>query len=269
MSPAETTRTMVVTGAGAGIGASIARAASGSGWTVGVLDVDGAAARSVAADLERAVALEAPVNDEERVREALDGFESSVDAPLDAVVNNAGIVRFGTLAELSLGDWREVLEVNLTGSFVVARDAARRMSAAGGGAIVNVTSINGVLPGPNAGAYGASKAGIALLTQQLALEFGPSGVRANSVAPGFIDGGMSAPLYADPETRSVRTSAVPLGRLGTPQDVASVVLWLASEDSAYVSGANLVVDGGVAPSLLANLPRPASVDGVGRGGAER
>jgi NAD(P)-dependent dehydrogenase (short-subunit alcohol dehydrogenase family) len=102
----------------------------------------------------------------------------------------------------------------------------------------------------------------------MALEFGPAGVRVNSVAPGFIDGGMSEPLYADPATREVRTNAVPLRRLGTPADIASVVLWLGSDDAGYITGQNIVVDGGVASSVLANLPRPADVDGVGHSGAK-
>jgi NAD(P)-dependent dehydrogenase (short-subunit alcohol dehydrogenase family) len=143
---------------------------------------------------------------------------------------------------------------------VFARAAARRMVQAGGGAIVNVTSMNGVAPGPNAGAYGSTKAGVALLTQQMALEWGPQGVRVNAVAPGLIDGGMSAPIYADPEMRKARESKVPLGRLGLPEDVARAVLFLASDDAAYVTGQNLLVDGGVTMGIIGQLPRPASVE---------
>lgn len=258
----------IVTGAGRGIGEEICRAAAAAGHRVGVLDIDGEAAARVAGDLDGAVALEAAVNDEDAVLAAFDRFEAEVGVA-DLVVNNAGIVRFGSLAELSAQDWRDTLDVNLTGTFLVARTAANRMLAAGRGAIVNITSINGVTPGPYAGAYGSSKAAIAILTAQMALEFGPAGVRVNSVAPGFIDGGMSEPLYEDPATREVRTGAVPLRRLGTPADIASVVLWLGSEEAGYIAGQNLVVDGGVAKSVLANLPRPANVDGVGAKGADR
>ena len=254
---------VIVTGAGAGIGEEIALAAARDGHTVGVLDIDGAAAGSVASAIPTGIPLEAAVNDEAQVVAAFDRFESEAGTVADMVVNNAGIVRFGSLAELPVEDWRHTLDVNLTGTFIVSRVAAVRMGRAGGGSIVNLTSINGVVPGPHAGAYGASKAAVALLSAQLAIEFGASGVRVNSVAPGFIDGGMSAPLYEDPATRSARTAAVPLGRLGTPADIAAVVLWLASPAASYVTGQNLVVDGGVASSLLANLPRPASVDGVG------
>lgn len=246
----------IVTGAGQGIGAAIAAALAEAGYRVGVLDRAAEAAQAVAAELPHAVALAADVSDEASVQAALDRF----GATPDVLVNNAGIVRFGPLAELALEDWRAVVDVNLTGCFVTARAVARRMLADGGGAIVNVTSMNGVAPGPNAGAYGASKAGVALLTQQMALEWGPHGVRVNAVAPGLIDAGMSTPIYADPEMREARESKVPLGRLGRAEDVARAVLFLASEESAYVTGQNLLVDGGVTMGIIGQLPRPRSVE---------
>ncbi len=258
---------MVVTGAGRGIGAGIARAAAAAGYRVGVLDLDASGATAVAEEIcatsgpDAAIALVASTADETAVEAALDAFGS-----VDVVVNNAGIVRFGPLAELSLADWRAVVDVNLTGTFVVARAAAARMAAAGGGCIVNITSMNGVAPGPNAGAYGATKAGVALLTQQMAIEWGGSGIRVNAVAPGLIDGGMSEPIYADPVTRAARESKVPAGRLGTVDDIAQAVLFLASEAASYITGQNILVDGGVTMSMIANLPRPAAVDaGAGAG----
>ncbi len=255
-------RSIIVTGGARGIGEAICRLAAERGFVVGVLDIDGDAARAMADSLPRAMALEAAVTDEPAVLAALDRFAAH-SGGLDVVVNNAGIVRFGRLAELSLDDWRATVEVNLTGTFVVARAAAARMANEGGGAIVNITSINGISPGPYAGAYGSTKAAIALLTQQLAIEFGPAGVRVNAVAPGLIDGGMSETIYADPDVRRARESKVPLGRLGTCDDIARVVLWLASDDAAYVTGQNLVADGGVVMSIIANLPRPVGVDTVG------
>ncbi|MEY3680814.1 MAG: hypothetical protein RL547_1427, partial [Actinomycetota bacterium] len=126
-----------------------------------------------------------------------------------------------------------------------------------------ITSMNGVAAGPNAGAYGATKAAVALLTSQMAIEWGAFGVRVNAVAPGLIDAGMSEPIYADPATRHARESKVPLGRLGTADDIASVVLFLASDEASYIHGQNIVVDGGVTGSVIAHLPRPASVDSVG------
>jgi NAD(P)-dependent dehydrogenase (short-subunit alcohol dehydrogenase family) len=126
-----------------------------------------------------------------------------------------------------------------------------------------VTSMNGVVPGPNAGAYGATKAGVALLTQQMAVEWGPAGIRANAVAPGLIDGGMSAPIYADPAIREQRSARVPLGRLGSSEDVADAVLFLLSDHAGYITGTELLVDGGVTPSIISTLPRPRAVDTVG------
>jgi NAD(P)-dependent dehydrogenase (short-subunit alcohol dehydrogenase family) len=188
--------------------------------------------------------------------------------PPDLVVNNAGVVQFGPLLDLPLRDWHHVVEVNLSGTFVVARAAARRMLAAAqgdraGGSIVNMTSINGVAPGPNAGAYGATKAAVALLTQQMAIEWGPGGLRVNAVAPGLILAGMSEPIYADDAFRARRESKVPLGRLGTAEEVADVVLFLASPEARYITGQNIVVDGGVTMNIIGQLPRPAAVDRVG------
>ncbi len=201
----------------------------------------------------------ASVDDEAAIEAVFDDF----GVP-DVVVNNAGIVRFAPLLDLAVDDFRAVLDVNLVGTFLVARAAARRWVAAGrAGTIVNITSMNGVAAGPNAGAYGPSKAAIALLTTQMALEWGPAGIRVNSVAPGLIDGGMSEPIYADPASRAARQSKVPLGRLGTAHDVADAVLFLASDAASYIHGQNLVVDGGVTSSVIAHLPRPATLDSVG------
>lgn len=257
-------RAVVVTGGGRGMGAAIARAL-GSGWTVGVLDRDRAAADATARDLGAdAVALVADTTDEVAVAAELDRFASLAGVPVTGLVANAGIVRFGPLLDLSLDDWRSVVEVNLTGTFVTARAVARRLVAAGrGGSIVTVTSMNGVAPGPNAGAYAATKAGIARMTQQMALEWGPLGIRVNAVAPGLIEVGMAEAIYADADVRRRRERAVPIGRLGTGEDVASVVRFLLSDEAAYVTGAELLVDGGVTMSVIAGLPRPRSVDSVG------
>jgi NAD(P)-dependent dehydrogenase (short-subunit alcohol dehydrogenase family) len=181
-------------------------------------------------------------------------------------VCNAGIVRFGPLLDLGDDDWSAVVSVNLTGTFLAARAVARRMVAAqAAGSIVTITSMNGVAPGPNAGAYGATKAAVARLSEQMALEWGPHGIRVNAVAPGLIDAGMSEPIYDDPDIRARREQRVPLGRLGTADDVASAVLFLLSSGASYITGTELLVDGGVTRSVIATLPRPRSVDSVGIG----
>lgn len=258
--------TLVVSGGGSGLGAAISMAAARAGWQVGVLDVDGSAATRTAAEIGlNAVPLEADTSDERGIEDALDQFGTATGrAAPDAVVCNAGIVAFGPLLGLTVDAWRSVVDVNLTGTFLLARAVARRMVAAGqNGTIVTITSMNGVAPGPNSGSYGPTKAAVARLTQQMALEWGPLGIRANAVAPGLIDGGMAEPIYADADVRARRSARVPLGRLGTPHDVASVVLFLLSAEAAYVNGAELLVDGGVTMSVIATLPRPASVDSAG------
>ena len=261
--------TMVVTGAGAGIGAAIAAAAVQAGWTVGIVDRDAAAAARVAEAIgSNAVPLTADVADEMSFERALDEFAAATNATApDALVCNAGIVRFGPLLELSLSDWSTVVDVNLNGTFVAARAVARRMiGARQTGSIVNITSINGIAPGPNAGAYGATKAAVALLTQQMALEWGSRGVRVNAVAPGLIDAGMSEPIYADADIRQRRSDRVPLQRLGQASDIANAVLFLLSDSASYINGTELVVDGGVSMSIISTLPRPAAVEQPSSGG---
>ncbi len=250
-------RSLVVTGGGHGIGETISRAGAEAGYRVGVLDLDADAARRVASAVG-GEALVADVRDERAVEGVFGAFGA-----IDALVNNAGMVRFGQLADLAVEDWRLVLDVNLTGCFIAGRAAARRMEATGAGAIVNITSINGLVPAAYGGAYGASKAAIALLTEQMAIEWAPRGIRVNSVAPGFIDAGMSEPIYADAETRRVRSGGVPLKRLGTAEDIANAVLFLLGDQAAYITGHNLVVDGGVHMNVLSLLPRPKTVDSVG------
>lgn len=257
---------VIVTGAGSGLGAALARAAAVAGWKVGILDRDlDAASRTVDAIGAAGTALAADTRDEAALNAALDVFSAATGAPApDAVVCNAGIVRFGPLLEMTTNDWRAVVDVNLTGTFLTARAVARRMIAAGTeGSIVAITSMNGVAPGPNAGAYGATKAGVARLAQQMALEWGPLGIRVNAVAPGLIDGGMSEAIYADPEIRRLRSERVPLRRLGTPSDVAAAVLFLLSDSAGYINGTELLVDGGVTMSVISTLPRPHAVDAVG------
>lgn len=249
----------VVTGAARGIGYAIAARLADDGWRVAMVDRDPAETEAAASSVPEALPVAVDVSDAQGVEAMLEGIE----APVRLVVNNAGIVRFGPLLDLDVADFRSVVDVNLVGTFIVARAAARVMARSGGGSIVNITSMNGIAPGPNAGAYGATKAGIALLTQQMAVEWGSYGIRVNAVAPGLINAGMSEPIFADPAVRQARESKVPLGRLGSAADIAAAVAFLASDQASYITGQNLLVDGGVTMSIIANLPRPESVDSVG------
>ncbi len=252
------TKWAVVTGAGNGIGAVIARFAVRAGYRVAAWDIDGDAVAAAAAEIG-AVASTVDVADEASVQAAVDALP---EAP-KLLVNSAGVVRFGPLLDLSPADWDFAVRVNLTGTFVVGRTVARRMARAGGGAIVNLASINGIASAPNAGAYTATKAGVAMLGEQMAMEWSGLGIRVNTVAPGLIDAGMSNAIHADPEARRRREARVPLGRLGSAADVAETVLFLGSDKASYVTGQLIAVDGGITKGALLGLARPKSVDSVG------
>lgn len=241
----------IVTGAGGDIGACITELAVSRGYRVVAVDVQPNQIDALAHRLDGVVPIVADITDPDSVKKAFDVF----DCPLDLLVNNAGLVRFGPLESLAVQDFQDVVNVNLVGSFIVAREAAVRMKETGGGAIVNVTSMGGIHPAPGGGAYGASKAGLAQMTELMSVEWGPYGIRVNAVAPGFIDAGMSAPFFKDEAVREKRTGGVPLGRLGTAADVAQTVLYLGSEEATYITGQEIVIDGGVINSVLAQLPR--------------
>ena len=253
-------KSAIVTGGAHGIGRVIVNQLASEGWHIGILDLN-------VADVEReeklpknCVAISADVSEVNSVEKAIKQFGSTPDL----LVNNAGIVRFGPLLTLAQSEFEAVVRVNLIGTFTVSRQVAALMIADGKpGNIISITSMNGVVPGPNSGAYTSTKAGVALLTKQMALEWGPHGIRVNSIAPGLIDAGMSNAVHADLEIREAREKRIPLRRLGTAQDIANLVSFLASEQSSYITGENILVDGGVTMSILSTLPRPKSVDSVG------
>ncbi|MEK9586744.1 MAG: SDR family NAD(P)-dependent oxidoreductase [Gammaproteobacteria bacterium] len=240
----------VVTGAGAGLGASIAERLASEGYAVALLDQDGDAASRRAEELTGASAFQVDVSNPEQVADVF----SRIGA-VDLLVNNAGIARFGPLLEQSPADMQAVINVNLMGTALCAQQAAKQMAEQGAGCIINLSSINAVTPGPNVGLYAATKAAVHNLTILQALEWGPMGVRVNAIAPGFIDAGMSAPFFEQASVREKRAGGVPLKRLGQADDVVNAVVYLQSEAAQYVSGHQLVVDGGVVGSLLAHLPR--------------
>ena len=247
-------RVGIVTGAGRGIGAAVARRFAEHGATVVVADIDGAAARSTADAIAEAAGaevqpLELDVTDERSVEAA---FESVLlrHGRLDCAVANAGILHLGRVVDLDLADWHRVIDVNLTGAFLTVRAAARRM---GGGSIVVTSSLFGLRGGAGNGAYSASKFGIVGLAQSLAAELAPTGVRVNCVCPGQIATQMLDDVIAahsdighsDETSVADRLAArIPSGRLGTPDDVADACLYLASDLSGYVTGQSLVIDGG-------------------------
>ena len=244
-----TTRGLVVTGGASGIGAEIARLASSRGYRVGVLDANAEGAAQVASEMDHAQALHCDVTNSDALASAFSEF-----GEIHSFVNCAGILRSGALLDLSEQDFRDVIDVNLTGVYIAAREAARVMRDTGG-SIVNLSSINASQPSPAAGAYVAAKAGVEALTKQMSLEWSAYNIRVNAVAPGFVDAGMAEPFYADPKVRQARTDAVPAGRLGTADDIARAVLFLSSDEATYITGQILSVDGALGHSALHGLAR--------------
>ena len=244
-------KTAVVTGAGAGIGKAICQKLSQNNYRVGMLDLNEENVNEASKGVENSFPLLGDVTNQESIKKA---FEKFGEIP-DLLVNNVGIVLFGPLEEHSVEDYSKSLNINLLGSFITSRILINDMIKRGSGSIINMSSVNGVNPGIGIGAYPASKAGIISMTQQMAIEWGKFGIRVNCISPGFIDAGMSKPIYEDPKVRELRGGAVPSGRLGEADDIANAVLFLDSENASYVNGHNLVVDGGVISSVIAQLPR--------------
>ena len=242
--------TALVTGAAHGLGACMAEHAARHGYRVGVLDLNLAEAQAVADRIE-GVALAADVTDPEQVEKAVERLGETPKL----LINNAGILRTGPLLDHAVDDFRQVVQVNLVSVFIVSQIVAGRMKDNGGGAIVNLASINAINPSTLCGAYAAAKAGVVCLTRQMSMEWGEYGIRVNSMAPGFIDAGMSAPFLRNPAIRELRGNAVPLGRLGSADDVAECAMFLASDAAAYITGQNIAIDGGVINSVLMQLPR--------------
>ena len=244
-------KTAIVTGAGAGIGKAICQKLSQNNYRVGMLDLNEENVNEASKGIKNSVPLNGDVTNQESIKKA---FEKFGEIP-DLLLNNAGIGLFGHIEEHSVEDYSKSLNINLLGSFITSRILINDMIKRGSGSIINMSSVNGVNPGIGIGAYPASKAGIISMTQQMAIEWGKFGIRVNCISPGFIDAGMSKPIYEDPKVRELRGGAVPSGRLGEADDIANAVLFLDSENASYVNGHNLVVDGGVISSVIAQLPR--------------
>jgi NAD(P)-dependent dehydrogenase (short-subunit alcohol dehydrogenase family) len=176
--------------------------------------------------------------------------------PCDILVNNAGMLLPGSLATVSLEDWNLLLSVNLTGYLLCAQAFGRAMIERGRGAIVHTASIAGSNAQAFSGAYSVSKAGVLMLSRQLAVEWGPHGVRSNVLSPGLVRTPMSESFYQAPGVAERRAAAIPLGRVGTPEDMAQVVVFLASDRAGFVNGQEIIVDGGFEHMLMSLVPRP-------------
>jgi 3-oxoacyl-[acyl-carrier protein] reductase len=237
----------LVTGASRGIGAAIAETLAAQGFDVAVgyaSDADGAArtAAAVTALGRRAVALQADVSDEAEAAELVAAAETEL-GPLDAVILNAGITRDGLFVRMPAEDWRLVIDTNLTGAFYVSRAAVRGMLRRRSGSIVALSSIVGLTGNAGQANYAAAKAGVIGMVKSLAKEVGGRGIRVNAVAPGYITTDMTADLSDDQRDQILANT--PLGRLGTPADVADAVAFLCSDAAAFVTGSVIRVDGGL------------------------
>ena len=240
-------KVVVITGGGGDIGRACARLFAAEGAAVAISDVKLEAAQAVAAEAERqgvpALALRTDVTDPADVARLFDQTAERLGA-VDVLVNNAGIFQSRPLDDLSAEDWDRVMDVNLKGVFLCSQAALRHMKPRRAGAIVSIASLAGQVGGIHAGAnYATSKAGVISLTKSLAKNAGPHGVRVNCVNPGVIDTAMTQPW--PPEVRESMVRQTPLGRLGRPDEVARVIVFLASDAASFVHGAHVDINGGI------------------------
>jgi meso-butanediol dehydrogenase / (S,S)-butanediol dehydrogenase / diacetyl reductase len=233
----------VVTGGGSGIGRATCRRFAEEGAAVAVVDLHGPSAESVAAEVD-GVAFQVDVGHPDSLREAVDSAAAHLGG-LSIIFNNAGTADFGRMHELGQLDWERVLRVNLTGVWAGIRAAVPHLVAAGGGSIVSTASISGTRPAAGEGPYAASKAAVAAITASAALEYGPS-IRVNAVSPGMIRTAMTAPWFEFmPDQEDRFRKETPVGRVGEPEDIADVVVFLCSNLARFITGQNIVVDGGL------------------------
>jgi len=238
-----TGRTAVVTGSTRGIGRAVAEALSGSGARVAVTGRDRERAAAVAAEIGNgAMGFACDVTDTTAVTALIADVEKEFGG-IDILVNNAGLTRDNLVMRLKDEDWDEVLNANLRGAFAAIRAVSRGMMKRRSGRIINMASVVGLNGNKGQANYAASKAGLIALTKTVAKELGSRNVLVNAIAPGFIETEMTAAMT--PEARNALNGLIPLERLGTPEDVAAAVVFLASDAAAYITGQVIVVDGGM------------------------
>lgn len=247
-----------ITGAASGIGAEVARQLAQAGAKVALVDRNQAGCEALAHTLREqgmdVLALGCDISDETQTLAAANAVAEHWGR-CDALINNAGMLRPGSLEQVSIADWNAVLSVNLTGYLLCAR-AFKSLLQVARGSIVNVASISGLFPQSHSGAYSAGKAGVLLLSRQLAAEWGPQGIRSNAICPGMIRTALSAKFYEEPGFEAKRAAVTASRRIGEPVDIANVAVFLASERSGYVNGAEISVDGGMSSMLMDMVPRP-------------
>jgi NAD(P)-dependent dehydrogenase (short-subunit alcohol dehydrogenase family) len=253
MSPILDDRAAIVTGAAKGIGLAIAKRLSEAGARVVLADIDGGRAQQAASTLQNAEAVACDVRDEDQVAQLVrDTVERH--GQLDVMVSSAGIATVRPLVQMTHAEWRDVLAVDLDGVFLCTKHAALAMAGSGGGSIINIASIKAFGGAPATGHYGAAKAGVVSLTKTAALELRPMGIRVNAICPGWIRTSMV--LDRKEELEGVLGVGFDeyighiQGRLGEPEEIAGLALFLASDRSRFSSGTAYVVDGGATASLV-------------------
>jgi NAD(P)-dependent dehydrogenase (short-subunit alcohol dehydrogenase family) len=253
----------LVTGAARGIGLATAKRFLADGWRVALLDIEAETLRATMTALAKpdaTLALACDVSDAKAVAAAFAKISERFGR-LDALVNNAGIAIFKPLLETTHDDWNRVLAVNLSGPFICTQAAAPLMREHSGGAIVNITSISGLRASTLRTAYGTSKAGLAHLTKQFAVELATLGIRVNAVAPGPVDTAMAKAVHT-PAIRADYHDTIPLNRYGLEEELAEAIFFLCSDRASYITGQVLAVDGGFEATGI-GLP---TLRGEGRNG---
>lgn len=259
---------VAVTGAAGGVGQSLVASFVEAGAAVAALDLDAAACERVVAphrdDGAAVAAIACDVADERSVLAAAAAVREEL-GPVGVLVNNAAVLHSAGVKDIDIAEWNRLLSINLTGYLMCARSFLPQMQERQGGSIVNIASIGGHFPQAFGGAYSVSKAGVRMLSQLMAVEFGEYGVRSNVVSPAMLITPLSEGFYRDPEMKAKRESMAPSGRIGSPQDIADAAIFLASARSTYVNGEELLIDGALSINLLAQIPRP----GFDRAAAQR
>ena len=252
-------RVAVVTGGGGGIGRATAIGFARAGARVAALDRDERGRAGPQAKRREVgdghLVASCDTTSEDNVA-AVAAAVARTLGPCDILVNTAAVLRPGGLDTLPLAEWNAVLAINLTGYFICAQAFGRQMRKAGRGSLIHVASIAASNAQGQSGAYSVSKAAVVMLSQQLAAEWGPHGIRSNVVSPGLVVTPMSQAFYDTPGVTERRTAVVPLRRIGAPQDMADATLFLASDRASYINGEEIIVDGGYARTLMSHVPRP-------------